>query len=138
MDICGLHENDYCVWVRFMDAEVLVRHVSAEELLEIRRKAQRRSWDIASSGGPEVSFDQAEAARLLGRAAVRGWRGLSMKGEEFEYTPQRCDFLMARWAEFGRFINEAATSLARLVRSEARDEEKNSALTSGPGSTIRV
>ncbi len=138
MDIEALESDDYAVWVRFMDAEVLVRHVPAGELLSIRERSLRRAWDISSGGRPAEGIDAAEAARLLGRAAVRGWRGLSMRGEDYPYSPERCDFLMARWAEFGRFVNEAATSLARLAEAQRRDESKNSSLTSGPGSTSRV
>lgn len=138
MDITALENDDYTVWVRFLDAEVLMRHVPATELMGIRQRSQRRTWDITSGGQPEAASDAAEAARLLGRAAVRGWRGLKMRGEAFDYTPERCDFLMSRWAEFGRFVGEAATSLVRLVAEQGRAEGKNSSLTSGPGSTTRV
>ena len=138
MDIEALESDDYTVWLRFMDAEVLVRHVPASELLEIRERSRRRTWDISTGGRPTEGLDAFEAARLLGRAAVRGWRGLSMRGEDYPYSPERCDFLMARWAEFGRFVNEAATSLARLADAQRSAERKNSSLTSGPGSTSRV
>lgn len=132
-----MREDDYEVWVRFLDAEVLVRHVPAEELLDIQRRARVRTWET-TQGAPSQTQDSALAGRLLGRAAVRGWRGLSMQGQDYPYSPENCDFLITRWAEFSRFISEVSTSLRRLMEEERRASEKNSSLTSGPGSTSRV
>lgn len=137
MDIGPLRKEDYTVWVPFMeDAEVLVRHVTTTELVDINREATVASWDMKSSRSE--SLDAALAARLLGRAAVRGWRGITMDGEEFPYSTGNCDFLMSRWPEFSRFINSASTGLAALAAQERRHAEKKSSLTSGRASTTRV
>jgi hypothetical protein len=56
-----------------------------------------------------------------------------MEGEEYPYTEENCDFLMARWYEFARFVNDACVDLRALQEEERRRAEKNSGLTSGQG-----
>ncbi|GAB4389047.1 MAG: hypothetical protein Kow0025_12030 [Thermodesulfovibrionales bacterium] len=136
MDIGGLKRDDFTAWVPFLDAEVLIRYVGAEELRAIQARATTRAWDRKSR--PVETLDWAEANRLLGRAAVRGWKGITSGGEEFPYSEENCDFLMARWHEFARFVGEACVDLQGLVRSERSRLEKNSGLTSGQGSISRA
>jgi hypothetical protein len=136
MEIGALKNDDFQAWMPFMDAEVLIRHVPVEELQVIQRKATRVTWDGKHRKAETV--DAAEANRLIGRSAVRGWKGITMDGEEFPYSGENCDFLMSRWLEFSRFVGEACLDLQGLVEAERREKEKNSALTSGQGGTSRA
>jgi hypothetical protein len=129
LDISALKEDDYQVWVPFLDAEVLVRYVPVEEIHRINRSATRVAWDRKNQ--KTETLDAVEANRLLGRAAVRGWRGITMDGEEVPYSVDNCDFLMDRWLEFFRFVGEVCLHLRSLVGAEKRGKEKNSVLTSG-------
>jgi hypothetical protein len=140
MDIGALRREDFLVWVPFMDAEVLVRYVPLEELRDIGSRATKRTWEglRTPSNRPVETLDAALANKLLGRAAVRGWRGLSMNGEEFPYTPENCDFLMARWLEFSKFVNEACLDLQALQEQERKRVGKDSGLTSGQEGTTRA
>jgi hypothetical protein len=136
MDIVALKQDDFQVWVPFMDAEVLLRYVSLEELEQVRRRATTLRWD--RKGPRTESMDPLEANRLLGRAAVRGWRGITLEGEEHPYSEEHCDFLMTRWSEFARFVSEAALDLWRLAEEERAKRGNASGLTSGPGGTTRA
>jgi len=88
--------------VRGDDAELMIRFLSQEELQQIREKASKIVRD--GKHGPRMAFDSIEGDVLLGRAAVRGWKGLTMNGEEFPYSPENCDLLMRKWTEFARFV----------------------------------
>lgn len=136
MDIAGLKQDDYEVWMRFQDAEVLVRYVSADEIRDINNKATRRSWD--GKHQPVSALDTALVHKMLGRASVRGWCGITLEGAEFPYTPENCDFLMERWTEFIQFVQWACSDLAVLVAAQQETAAKNSALTSGADSHTRV
>ena len=117
----------------FLDAEVLMRYVGLEELRAIQSSATRKSLD--RGGALKEELDHAEAGRLLGRASVRGWQGFTLKGEDFPWTPENCDMLMARWTEFARFAGETALDLVKLEESRLKESEKKSRLTSGQGGT---
>jgi hypothetical protein len=136
MDIACLKDESYEVWFAFLDAEVLVRYVPLGEVREIARAS--RTVRVDGSGRRAEEFDHTEAGRLLGRAAVRGWRGITLRGEEYPYTLEHCDFLMARWAEFARFVNETCLDLRGMVEREAAEREKKSSLTSGREGSIRA
>jgi hypothetical protein len=136
MEIAALKQDDFQVWVPFTDAEVLLRYVSLEELEKVRRKATASRWD--RKGPKAESMDPLEANRLLGRAAVRGWRGITLEGEDYPYSEEHCDFLMTRWSEFAKFVSEAALDLRRLAEEERADRGNASGLTSGPGGTTRA
>lgn len=131
MEIGALSKEDFRAWIPFMDAEVLIRHVSMGELREIAKLATRTTWDRKHQKTEEM--DAGESNRLLGRAAVHGWKGLTMNGQEYPYSPENCDFLMSKWLEFSRFVNDVCTDLQALVEGELEEIRKNSGLTSGQG-----
>jgi hypothetical protein len=113
MEIGALKKDDFVISIPFIeDSEVLIRYVSREELQEIKRNATKISWDRKNE--PSEEFDSLRADLLLGRAAVRGWKGLTMNGEEFPYSPENCDLLMRKWTEFAKFVGEASMDIARL------------------------
>jgi hypothetical protein len=127
MDISALKNEDFEVWMPFMDAEVALRYLDIEELRKVQKQATKISWD--RKGAKEEDLDSSELSRLLGRAAVRGWRGITMEGQPYAYTPEHCDFLMSRWLEFATFVADAALDLGKLVEAQERGKEKNSVLT---------
>lgn len=129
MDIGALRQDDFQVWVPFMDAEVLIRYLSLEELQAISKKATRASWDRRHQ--KTETLDTIEANKLLGRAAVRGWKGITMNNVEFPHTEENCDFLMTRWFEFSKFVNNVSIDLQALMDAEREQKVKNSVLTSG-------
>jgi len=139
MDISALKKDDYQVWVPFMgDAEVLIQYVSLDSLRRLMTKAMMTKilWDGKPRKNSEV--DAVEANRMLGRAAVRGWKNITMENEDYPYSPENCDFLMSHWLEFSRFVNDICIDLQALMEAEKEQKIKNSSLTSGGDSTSRV
>ncbi len=134
MDITALNDEGFQVLVPFHDAEVMVGYVGLDQLRSIRQRATLRTWPTAGQrqGEPEESLDHAEAGRLLGRAAVRGWQGLTLEGEVYAYSPERCDLLMARWSEFARFVGEVSLDLAGLMERSMEQSKKKSMSTFAP------
>jgi hypothetical protein len=134
VEIGALKRDDFEVWVPFGDdAEVLIRHVPLDGLQEVNKSSTVREWDRQHQ--PVERMDAVKRNRLLGRAAVRDWKGLTVEGEEFPYSPENLDFLMTRWSDFARFVGDACTDLQALAREERRRLEKNSVLTSGQEGT---
>ena len=137
MEIGALKQKDFQIWVPCMDdAEVLIRYIGIEELRGIMKATSRRDWDRKHQ--PIEAVDTAAANRLLGRAAVRGWTGITMDGDDYPYTPENCDFLMSKWLEFSRFVNDICIDLQSLMEAEREAKTKNSSLTSGQDKTSRV
>lgn len=124
MDISSLLKDPFEVWVPFLDGRVLVRYVSREELLRLDGEATEIRWDRASHIRKER--DPVRADILLGRAAVKGWEGFTIDGIPYLYTEENCDFLMTRWVDFARFVNESCIDLQALVDAEKAEAEKNS------------
>ena len=108
-----------------------MRYVGLDELRRIRQHATLRRWDLEKE--PVESVDQAEESRLLGRAAVRDWKGLTLKGEDFPYSAENADLLMARWSEFAQMVGEVALDLVRLEDERLALSKKKSLTTSAPG-----
>jgi hypothetical protein len=126
----GELQERFEVWVPFQeDAAVLIKYVPLEELRTINKKVTSRGWDRKHR--PEETTDTAEANRLLGRAAVKDWKGFTMKGAEYPYSPEHCDFLMTNWLEFSKFVNDVSIDLRALQEAEAEARAKNSGPTSG-------
>ncbi len=141
MDIEALRDKDIEVWVPFNDASILMRYVGLDELREIRQSATVRRWPRGEVEGqrqaePEAALDLAEEGRLFGRAAVRGWKGLTLKGEEFPFSPDNCDLLISRWSEFARFVGEVSLDLKRLEHERMEKSKKKSLTTSAPEAII--
>ena len=131
MEIGALKQDDFQAWIPFQDAEVLIRYVDIEELRRLNKQATKTAWDRRHQKTEEL--DALEANRLLGRASVRGWKNITMDGEEYPYTPENCDFLMQKWFEFSRFVNEVCTDFQAMMEAEREVKRKNSLLTSGQG-----
>lgn len=128
-------KDDYQVWMQFQDAEVLIRYLTADELLDISKKATKLVW---RENRKVEERDIKELNKLLGRATVRGWKGITMNGEEYPYSLENCDFLMTKYFEFVEFVSEACMSLQSLAQAEKERKTKNSLLTSGQEGISRV
>lgn len=124
MDISPLLRDPFEVWVPFLDGRVLIRYVSREELHRLDREATEIAWD--GSRRITKERDPVKADILLGRAAVKDWRGFTLGGIPYSYSEENCDFLMTRWVDFARFVNETCTDLQALADAEAGEAEKNS------------
>ncbi|MDR2018569.1 MAG: hypothetical protein LBQ00_06840 [Syntrophobacterales bacterium] len=122
MDISGLQRETFEVWTPFLDGKVKIRYVSRAELFTINSQATRNTWDKGHQLQKE--HDPIKADIFLGRAAVKGWEGFTMNGEAYPYTEQNCDFLMGKWVDFARFVNEICIDLQALMDAEAAAEEK--------------
>lgn len=116
------------VWVPFGEDEVLIKYISRDELKEIARRAKKTSF---INHQKVEEFDDVRADILLGRAAVKDWKGFTMAGETFPCTPENIDFLMTKWNSFAKFVNDTCVDLEFLVQQEKDKTIKNSSLTSG-------
>jgi hypothetical protein len=123
MDIGALKRNDIEVWVPFLDGTVLVRYIPRDELLKLNKEATRNTWDKGARIQGET--DPGKADLLLGRHVVKGWEGFTMGGEPYPYTPENCDFLMTKWVEFARFVNDTSIDLQVLMSAEKEEAEEN-------------
>ncbi|MBI5634858.1 MAG: hypothetical protein HZA15_15430 [Nitrospirae bacterium] len=112
-------------WIQFdSDTEVCIELITKPALREIAKKASKR----AKLTG-EDSADLSD--RLLGRAAVKGWRkigapehpGLLVNGEPFPCTPENTDMLMTKSLKFSRFVNEMCLDEDEF--DESGEDEKN-------------
>lgn len=82
MDISALKKDALQVWVPFSeDTEVLIQYISREELQKIYTKAKRITYKNHQKA---EEFDSVEADKLLGRAAVKDWKGFTMDGQPFQ------------------------------------------------------
>jgi hypothetical protein len=117
MEIGALKKDDYTVRVPFMDAEVEIRYITRDELDALHKKSKVRDWDRKHREVETLNDDKFNKA--LGRAAVRGWSGLTLNGEEFLYSEDNCDFLMLKWVEFAKFVGDACIDLQGLQDAEA-------------------
>lgn len=134
MDIEILKQDDFTARVPFVTGTIVeLGYVSPEEVSRLSKKATVISWD--SKHRQFEQFDPARFNQLLGRAAVRGWEGFTLKGEPYPYSPENCDFLMAKWHDFARFVNDMAVDVQRLVDAKEEEDSKNSGLTSGQEQT---
>lgn len=107
--------SDLMITARFEDAVVRIRQVGRRELEQIRERATRHCLE---EGRLESAFDACLADVLLGRAAVRGWRGFTRNGKPLLYSRRNRDLLMRRFAGFARFVND--TVLRLLALEDAR------------------
>lgn len=145
MEIEALTRDDFNVWVPFEDAEVKLRYVPMDELRAIIRQATEQSYNPVERRGVAAhrgqaglqiglqtgQLDHAELGRLIGRAAVRGWRGITICGSPYDYTPERCDMLMTKWSAFAKMVSEVCLDLIALEEASRKQSLKNSSLTSG-------
>lgn len=131
MNISPLKTKSLKIWLPFGDgAEVLIAYISREDLQAIAKEAQKTSL----RKGQEIKeYDPVKADSLLGRKAVRDWKGFDDDGKEFPCTPENIDLLMTQWTDFARFVNDSCSDLERLVKEKESVIQKNSLNTLGQG-----
>lgn len=128
MELGRLTQEDITRWVPFgEDGEVLMRYVSKEELIRLRKEATKLDW---ANNRPVETLDELEQNRLLGRAAVRDWRNLTVGREPFNYSPENCDLLMRRSFDFSDFVNLTCTQMRFFIEQKEEESKKKSANTS--------
>ena len=104
------------VWIPFQeDAEIEIRYIALKELTKLQKKATSKSM---KKGQIIDEVDHIALGKLLGRAAVTGWKNLTVKGEEFPFTKDNCDLLMGMSYDFNSFVNEKAVELSNFVERE--------------------
>ncbi|RJQ44443.1 MAG: hypothetical protein C4538_10515 [Nitrospiraceae bacterium] len=95
-------------WFQFdIDTEVQIKLITKRDLREIARKAAKRA---KLTGEDEGDI----ADRLLGRAAVMGWRkmddhnhpGIIVNDQPCTFCPENIDVLITRSIKFSRFVNQ--------------------------------
>lgn len=123
MEIGDLQKDVIEAWVPFgSDGEILIRYIPKDELMAIHKKATRRDWH---KGQMREEMDMKKANRLIGRAAVLGWRNLTMAGKPFEFNEVNLDLLMDKSYEFSIFVSNTCTEIQEFVDGKRADEEKN-------------
>lgn len=126
MEIGDIKQDELTCWAGFgEDAEVLLRYISRDELDRIRRRVTKQ---IFKRGQMFEDTDSMQFNVLLGRAAVRGWRNITVGGKPFQFSPENCDLLMNRSYEFSDFINEKCVEISAFIE----EEEAKSGKKSGP------
>lgn len=120
----GNLDRDLEVWVPFGDdGEVLIKYVPKDELLSISEKATKRKWN---NHRMTEEVDPTLANRILGRAAVRDWKNLTVGGEPLPFSCDNLDMLMGKSYVFSNFINQVATDIQAFIEQRKEDEGKNS------------
>lgn len=130
MDINAiLEENEQTAWVEFLDTEINLAFISSDTLKRLLKKNTKVKF--ARKKGRTETIDHEGLALDIGRAAVRDWKNITLKGEEYPYSPDNCDTLMVGWAEFGAFVIEACSEVANF-QEEAREEDVKKSSSSSP------
>lgn len=124
MELGPLTEDEITCWVPYgKDGRVLMRFVTLEELNALRKKATERTW-IEHRLVEEK--DTVKENVLLGRAAVRDWDNLTVGGEHFPYSEEKCDLLMKRSYEFSDFVNLVCIQIRFFVKEQEDESKKKS------------
>ncbi len=136
MDITAAVKRDQMVEVPFGGgAFVTLRFVSREELREIYKLATKVTLD--ENEKETRRYDGIEGDVLLGNAAVRGWRGFLVDGQELPYSKENCELLMRNSAEFAQFVNATCSTLMKMQVRKREEEVKNSLGTSAGAQTVQ-
>lgn len=124
--------EEFAAWVPFGDegAEVEIRFISRDELVNLRKKAVKTSFVRHQK---TEDYDPVIAGKLLGKAAVKDWRGFTVDGVPYPCTPENIETLMERWADFASFLDDTCTDMIRLQEAERETERKNSRSSSAQG-----
>lgn len=115
-------DNLVCAIPFGKDAEVTLKYLSRSDLQELRSKVTRREY---RKGQIEEVMDAVEFNRALGRLAVKGWKGITVNGADFPYSPENADVLMARSYAFSEFVNDTVIDIARFTAEAEAAAKKN-------------
>ncbi len=120
MEIGNIQADELVVDLEFGNATVKIKYIDSLELKNILRKSQKTNW---KKHRPVTVEDDAEANRLLGRVAVKGWNNITANGKPFPYSELNCDLMMQKSYEFSAFVNDACTEMEKF-RDEQNEETK--------------
>ena len=122
MDIGLLKQDVIRVWFKFKDdIEVLIEYLTPEAGEEIAKGCKKKTW---IKHQPVEIVDQKKLGRALAAAAVKDWRGMTMDGESFSFSPENLDFLLRKWADFVNFVDSTCTELEQFQQDEDDETEK--------------
>lgn len=100
-------------WINWIDGgKVLMAFVTRKTMNKILKITTKRTF---KRGVPIEEVDNTEANRLLGRAAVRNWKGLTSDHEDYPFTEENLDELMEKHPEFSDFVNEKCIEIGNFV-----------------------
>lgn len=128
MELGKFASDDFVVQVPYGDppdqAVISIRYLARDRFSEVVQKATKITYHPKTHQREEKS-DYAEASRLIGEAAVVGWTGISVEGQEFPFTPDNRDLLMRRHHGFSKLIMDVCTDLDALVQIERENVRGN-------------
>jgi len=111
-------DNDKTRWIQFdIDTEINIKLISKCELRDISKRASKHARLTGE--------DEADVAdRLLGRAAVLGWRnigdhnhpGIIVNDQPCTFTQGNIDMLMTKSLKFSRFVNQTCIDEDEFAR----------------------
>ena len=127
MEINALVEAPEEVWVSFQDAEVLLVYQPLEDLKALMKN--HTSATYFTGGKKKEKVDYTALALELGERAVKDWKGVTLKGQPFFFSPENRDMLITKWSEFSSFVMEASTDIAVFAQDKREEDEKNSSST---------
>ncbi len=131
MELGEITQDELTCWAPFGDdAEVQIRFITREELDRLKRKVTTKTF---RRGQILEDIDTIEFNRLLGRAAVRGWKNITVGGRPFEYSPENCDILMTRSYEFSDFVNDKCVEINTFIETRGEESKKKSGPTPAGG-----
>lgn len=123
MDLSIIKNSERTFFCQFNDEiEVELRHITREELREFYRKATKVTFH---KNQKNEEFDSVKADCLLGRAAIKSWKGFTDNGEPAPCTPENIDMLMTRYNPFVKWINEICGDIDSLAAEEKSQTAKN-------------
>ena len=129
MELKGVLESEGEIYlVPFMDGAIHMSYIPLDELRAMRKKSMVTSYEKHQA---VKELDDEKFSKAIGRRAVKGWDGYTLKGEEFLYSRDNCDLLMSKWLEFATCVADTCSEISRLKECEREDAVGNSSSTSG-------
>lgn len=124
MEIRAIFEEVEAVWVNFEDdIEVLIAYADIDEIEGILKRHATFSY---KGGKRKEKVDGVAIVKEIGRRFIKGWKGITLNGEEFSHNEENSDKLMTRWADFAIFVREACMEVSNFSDEEREEVEKNS------------
>lgn len=122
MEIGLLTSSEEIIKVPFLDGKIHMLFVPSDEISDLLKQATEKTWDRKHQQSEEINV--IKYRKLLGRRCVRGWEGYTMNKKPYAYTPENCDMLMTKWADFALCVGNSCSDLQVLMEGERAEAEK--------------
>ncbi len=123
MNLNDLKNNDRLYWVDFnATVSVQLRHVTKERLRQLMKQATTTRF---VNHKPSEEFDSTLGDVLLGKEAIKDWRGVSFGDDPAPCTPENIEIAMKGHNTFSDFINQVCGDIDNLIRLEKEASAKN-------------